>query len=159
VRNPAPQGVGFVLRGPARHPGGARGPNPHTPARAPPAPRPHFHTRSTELFHVLEGVMWFDVDGRTTTVTAGGLVSVPPGVPHSFGAVPDSTAELLSVLAPGVDRFEYFRTLGRVQYGQEAFDDLLQHQERYDVHFLPDPLTVSAPLPHLPHLPDLPHPR
>ncbi|MFE6854759.1 hypothetical protein ACFVDH_28675, partial [Streptomyces sp. NPDC057674] len=68
-------------------------------------------------------------------------------------------AELLSVLAPGVDRFEYFRTLGRIQYGQEAFDDLLQHQERYDVHFLPDPPPGSAALPRIPHLPHLPHPR
>ncbi|MFE6787544.1 cupin domain-containing protein [Streptomyces sp. NPDC057680] len=158
-RIPLPHGGGFVLLADARDTGGALGANRLTLGPGATGARPHFHTRSTELFHVLEGVMWFDVDGRTTTVTAGGLVSVPPGVPHSFGAVPDATAELLSVLAPGVDRFEYFRTLGRIQYGQEAFDDLLQHQERYDVHFLSDPPPGSAALPRIPHLPHLPHPR
>ncbi|MET7756707.1 cupin domain-containing protein [Streptomyces sp. NPDC005389] len=142
-RIPLPHGGGFVLLADARDTGGALGANRLTLGPGATGARPHYHARSTELFHVLEGVMWFDVDGRTTTVAAGGLVSVPPGVRHSFGAVPDSTADLLSVLTPGVDRFEYFRTLGRVQHGQESFDGLLKHQERYDVHFLPEPLPVA----------------
>ncbi|MEU4274180.1 hypothetical protein [Streptomyces tanashiensis] len=40
------------------------------------------------------------------------------------------------VLAPGVDRFGYFRSLGRIRHGLESFDDLLAEQGRYDVHFL-----------------------
>ncbi|MET9537441.1 cupin domain-containing protein [Streptomyces sp. NPDC006553] len=143
-RIPLPHGGGFVLLADAQDTDGALGANRLTLGRGATGARPHYHARSTELFHVLEGAVWFDVDGRTTTVTAGGLVSVPPGVPHSFGAVPDSTAELLSVLTPGVDRFEYFRTLGRIQHGRETFDGLLKHQERYDVHFLPEPPPVSG---------------
>ncbi|MEU6168989.1 cupin domain-containing protein [Streptomyces tanashiensis] len=98
--------------------------------------RSHFHALWTELFHVLDGVMRFTLDGVTTTVAAGGLVSVPPRTPHSFGSVPGSAAELLVVLAPGVDRFGCFRSLGRIRHGLESFDDLLAEQDRYDVHFL-----------------------
>ncbi|MFD3991228.1 hypothetical protein [Streptomyces sp. NPDC058583] len=57
-------------------------------------------------------------------------------MPHAFGASPGSTADLLVVLTPGVDRFGYFRSLGRVAHGLETFDHLLSRQERYDVHFL-----------------------
>ncbi|MBT2441786.1 hypothetical protein J7E93_17030 [Streptomyces sp. ISL-36] len=80
--------------------------------------------------------MRFTLDDRTATVTAGGLVCFPPGVAHSFGAAPGSTAGLLAVLTPGIDRFDYFRTLGRIQHGLEVFDRLLPEQDRYDVHFL-----------------------
>jgi hypothetical protein len=71
-----------------------------------------------------------------TTVSAGGLVIVPPKMPHAFGAVPGSTADLLAILTPGVERFGYFRALGRIQRGLESFDTLQPEQERYDVHFL-----------------------
>ncbi|MBF6178269.1 cupin domain-containing protein [Nocardia otitidiscaviarum] len=79
----------------------------------------------------------FYLDGRSTIVTAGSLVVVPPGMPHAFGAVPDSTADVLIVLGPGVDRFEYFRQLGRIQNGRADFASLLPEQQRFDVHFLP----------------------
>ncbi|MBF6238325.1 Uncharacterized conserved protein, contains double-stranded beta-helix domain [Nocardia otitidiscaviarum] len=99
---------------------------------------PHRHTRSAELFYILDGTMEFYLDGRSTTVTAGSLIIVPPGMPHAFGAVPDSTADVLIVLGPGVDRFEYFRQLGRIQHGRADFASLLPEQQRFDVHFLPD---------------------
>ncbi|MEV8017946.1 hypothetical protein AB0O76_16705 [Streptomyces sp. NPDC086554] len=46
------------------------------------------------------------------------------------------TADLLAVLTPGVDRFGYFRALGRIQHGLDSFDSLKAEQTRYDVHFL-----------------------
>ncbi|WP_426363942.1 cupin domain-containing protein [Streptomyces sp. E-08] len=131
-----PHGGGFRLLADARHTGGALGANRLLLGEGAAGARPHFHALSTELFYVLDGVMRFTLAGGTTTVAAGGLVSVPPGTPHSFGAAPGSAAELLVVLAPGVDRFGYFRSLGRVQHGLESFDGLLAEQDRYDVHFL-----------------------
>ncbi|MGW6846172.1 cupin domain-containing protein [Streptomyces sp. NPDC054958] len=95
----------------------------------------HFHTRSTELFYVLGGVADFLLDAEPVRVTEGGLVVVPPGLTHAFGPAPGEGAELLVVLTPGVERFGYFRTLGRVQHGMAAFEELLPHQDRYDVHF------------------------
>ncbi|MFE3763003.1 cupin domain-containing protein [Streptomyces sp. NPDC059104] len=98
--------------------------------------RPHFHARSAELFHVLAGTVEFRLDGAVETVGAGGTVLVPPGLPHAFGATADGPAELLAVLGPAVERFEYFRALGRIRHGLQSFDDLLPQQERYDVHFV-----------------------
>ncbi|MEV7444362.1 hypothetical protein AB0O22_25045 [Streptomyces sp. NPDC091204] len=72
---------------------------------------------------------------RTETVRAGGLVGVPPGTVHAFGAAPQQGADLLVVLTPGIDRFGYFRALGRVRRGEEPFESLLPEQDRYDVHF------------------------
>jgi hypothetical protein len=57
-------------------------------------------------------------------------------MPHAFGAAPGVRAELLVVLVPGVDRFDYFRALGRIAQGLDSFDSLLPLQERFDVHFL-----------------------
>ncbi|WP_282785499.1 MULTISPECIES: cupin domain-containing protein [unclassified Nocardia] len=98
---------------------------------------PHCHARSAELFYILDGTMEFYLDGRSTTVTAGSLIIVPPGMPHAFGAAPGSTADVLIVLGPGVDRFEYFRQLGRIRHGQAEFASLLPEQQRYDVYFVP----------------------
>ncbi|MFF8377104.1 cupin domain-containing protein [Streptomyces sp. NPDC015661] len=133
-----PHGGAFRLLADGRDTGGALGANRLSLGAGAAGARSHFHALSTELFYVLDGIMRFTLDGVTTTVAAGGLVSVPPGTPHSFGAAPGSPAEVLVVLTPGVDRFGYFRALGRIQHGLGTFDDLLpaSAQDRYDVHFL-----------------------
>ncbi|MEU6106484.1 cupin domain-containing protein [Streptomyces flaveolus] len=134
-RVPLPHGGGFVLLADASDTGGVLGANRLTLGRGATGARTHHHVRSTELFYVLDGKLWFTVAGITTAATAGALICVPPGVPHSFGAGPDSTADMLAVLTPGVDRFSYFRALGRIQAGNEPFEGLLSHQNRFDVHF------------------------
>jgi hypothetical protein len=103
--------------------------------QAPDGAKPHYHARSWELFYVLDGAMEFLLDDRPSTVAGGDLVLVPPGMPHAFGAAPGSTADVLVVIAPGVDRFGYFRHLRRIALGQEPGESLAPEQDRYDVHF------------------------
>lgn len=83
---------------------------------------------------MLEGAVRFLPAGpeavRTETVTAGGLVVVPPGAVYAFGAAPDRNADLPVVLTPGIERFGCFRALGRVRRGEEPFASLLPHQGR-----------------------------
>ncbi|MGW1933592.1 hypothetical protein [Streptomyces sp. NPDC001919] len=99
----------------------------------------------------MAGTAWFRLFGaggtdgergpggeRVETVGAGGLVVVPPGTVHAFGAAAGQEADLLVLLTPGVDRFGYFRALGRVRRGEEPLDVLLPEQHRYDVHFAAD---------------------
>jgi quercetin dioxygenase-like cupin family protein len=131
-----PHGGGFLLLADAAETGGALGATRLALAEGASGARRHYHALSSELFYVLDGEMEFELDGEVTPVSAGGLVVVPPRMPHAFGAAPGSTADLLGVLTPGVDRFGYFRTLGRIQHGLDSFDTLLPEQERYDVHFL-----------------------
>ncbi|MFI9535013.1 cupin domain-containing protein [Nocardia fusca] len=132
-----PHGGAFHLLADAVDTGGALGANRLSLGAGADGAAPHYHGRSTELFYVLAGIAEFLLDGTPTTAAAGSLVVVPPGMPHAFGAAPGSPVDLLIVLTPGIQRFEYFRHLGRIQRGHADFDSLLPEQQRYDVHFLP----------------------
>lgn len=100
---------------------------------------PHTHKLSTELFYVLDGSLDVLVGDRVLTAAAGDVLVVPPELPHAFAASRDSTADLLIVLTPGVERFEYFRQLGRIVRGELAAESLLDMQDRFDTHFLVSP--------------------
>jgi mannose-6-phosphate isomerase-like protein (cupin superfamily) len=97
--------------------------------------KPHYHALSWELFYAIDGAMEFLLDNRLSVVAAGDLVLVPPRMPHAFGAAPGSTADVLVLIAPGVERFGYFRHLQRIALDQERADSLASEQDRYDVHF------------------------
>ncbi|GAA2206521.1 cupin domain-containing protein [Nonomuraea monospora] len=141
-----PGGGGFHLLADGESTGGALGANRLVLGEGADGARPHYHALSTELFYVLDGTAEFLLDGHLTEVGRGGLVTIPPGLPHAFGAAPGSTADLLVVLTPGIERFGYFRALGRIQHGLEPFDSLLPLQTRYDVHFVDDSDWRSARL-------------
>ncbi|MFJ9820544.1 cupin domain-containing protein [Streptomyces sp. NPDC101151] len=98
--------------------------------------KPHRHDNSAEMFFLLDGAA--DILSGDDVVTAGpgDLVIVPPGKPHAFAAVPGADADLLIVITPGVERFEYFRHLQRVALGEAAPESLLDVQELYDNHFM-----------------------
>ncbi|MFE2144709.1 cupin domain-containing protein [Streptomyces sp. NPDC059456] len=129
---PLPHGGGFTLL----TDGGPLSANRLALAAGATGARPHFHARSAELFHVLDGTVEFRLDGAVEAIGAGGVVLIPPGLPHAFGATADGPAELLAVLGSPVERFGYFRALGRIQHGLQPFEDLLPEQDRYDVHFV-----------------------
>ncbi|QFU92170.1 cupin domain-containing protein [Amycolatopsis sp. YIM 10] len=129
-------GGAFHLLADAAHTGGALGANRLVLGVGAAGAKTHYHAKSTELFYVLDGVAEFVLGDEHATVSGGDLVIVPPGLPHAFGAAPGHPADLLVVLTPGVDRFGYFRHLGRIQRGEAEFTEL--HAEDYDVHFVLD---------------------
>ncbi len=96
---------------------------------------PHHHKRSTELFFVLAGEVQLLVGGSLLTLRDGDTVAVPPNLTHAFAAAPGRDADLLIVITPGVERFGYFRHLGRIMSGELPPDSLLAEQERYDTYF------------------------
>jgi quercetin dioxygenase-like cupin family protein len=97
---------------------------------------PHRHDKSSELFYVLSGAVQLLAGEEVLTAGEGDLAVVPPGLPHAFAAPPGSGGELLIIITPGMERFEYFRHLGRLVAGQETLESLLAVQERYDTYFL-----------------------
>ncbi|MCS0604111.1 cupin domain-containing protein [Streptomyces sp. LP11] len=98
--------------------------------------RPHVHHRSAEMFFLLDGEAELLSGDDVVTARQGDLVIVPPDRPHAFAAAPGSTADLLIVIAPGVERFDYFRHLQRIRLGEATPESLLEVQELYDNHFL-----------------------
>ncbi|WP_327092652.1 cupin domain-containing protein [Nonomuraea sp. NBC_01738] len=100
---------------------------------------PHHHATSTELFYVLEGKARVLSGEEIVTLEAGDVAAVPPLTPHAFAAAPGHTADLLIVVAPGIQRFEYFRLLDRLRRGEATLDELLASQDLFDNHFLDSP--------------------
>ncbi|MEJ2863684.1 cupin domain-containing protein [Actinomycetospora flava] len=101
---------------------------------------PHHHESSHEVFYVLDGTMLFRLGDALTTVGKGGLVIIPPGLTHAFGAAEGEVADVVILLSPGVERFGYFEQLSLISRGEADFASLLPQQDRYDVHLdeLPD---------------------
>ncbi|MFG2949814.1 cupin domain-containing protein [Streptomyces adustus] len=101
---------------------------------------PHHHKLSHELFYVLDGSVLFRLGDTLTTVGKGGLVVIPPHLPHVFGAAENRVADMVVVLSPGIERFGYFEQLAAISRGEAEFASLIPEQDRYDVHFenIPD---------------------
>ncbi|HEY3703182.1 MAG TPA: cupin domain-containing protein [Acidimicrobiales bacterium] len=97
---------------------------------------PHTHTKSAELFYVLDGRAQILTGDQVVTANEGDVAVVPPDMAHAFAAAPGHSAELLIVLAPGIERFGYFRLLERLAKEEATLDDLMASQDLYDNHFL-----------------------
>ncbi|MET9383925.1 cupin domain-containing protein [Streptomyces sp. NPDC002928] len=97
---------------------------------------PHLHNNSAEMFFMLDGAAELLSGDDIVTAERGDLVIVPPGKPHAFAAAPGTAADILIVITPGVERFEYFRHLQRIRLGEVGPESLLEVQELYDNHFL-----------------------
>jgi quercetin dioxygenase-like cupin family protein len=100
---------------------------------------PHRHTRSSEMFYVLDGSVQILAGTEVVTMQQGDLAVVPPHLPHAFAATAGSGADLLIMITPGVERFGYFRLLARLYQGQATRDDLLAAQDPYDNYLLDSP--------------------
>ncbi|WP_202422283.1 cupin domain-containing protein [Gordonia sp. SID5947] len=100
---------------------------------------PHFHRRSAEMFHILDGELRVMAGDRIVSVGAGETLVVPKLMPHAFGATPETSVRVLIVLTPGVERFEYFRLLARIQAGEATLEELAAVQDEYDNHFVDAP--------------------
>src|SRR5579884_2532819 len=81
--------------------------------------RPHRHDHSAEMFYVLDGVVDVLAGREIVRAEGGDVIVVPPRLPHAFSAMAGHHAELLIVITPGVERFEYFRQLTRIARGEQ----------------------------------------
>jgi quercetin dioxygenase-like cupin family protein len=73
------------------------------------SPPRHIHTREDEVFLVLEGEAWFDVDGERQLAGPGTSVYMPRGVPHTF-RIKSPVARMLGIMTPGAFE-QLFRNL------------------------------------------------
>jgi quercetin dioxygenase-like cupin family protein len=102
--------------------------------------RPHTHSKSAELFYVLDGQLQLLAGERVIAAEKGDLVIVPPNMAHAFATTPGHSADFLIMQAPGIPRFGYFRLAERVSRGEATLAELMATQELYDNHFLDSPI-------------------
>jgi len=105
---------------------------------------PHHHSGSAELFYVISGSVQLLAGEGVVVAGEGDLAVVPPGLTHAFAAAQGSDTDLLMVIAPGVERFEYFRQLARIATGELPPESLLEVQDRYDTFFDDSPAWQRA---------------
>ncbi|MFI9046827.1 cupin domain-containing protein [Streptomyces sp. NPDC053427] len=79
-------------------------------------PPQHRHGQHDEGFYVLSGTVRFTVGDEDYEATAGTLVMVPPGTPHTFANLTDQPAVMLSTFTPDL-YVQYFRDLQEVLAG------------------------------------------
>jgi quercetin dioxygenase-like cupin family protein len=106
--------------------------------------KPHRHDRSAEMFYVLDGALQILSGNEVIRAEEGDVIVVPPRLPHAFSAERGASAEILIVIAPGVERFEYFRQLTRIARGEEPPESLRDVQDLYDTYFLSSPEWEAA---------------
>jgi quercetin dioxygenase-like cupin family protein len=70
----------------------------------------HRHTREDEFSLILEGRVWFVVDGQEHVAGVGDLVFKPRGEWHTFFNATDEPARILELISPG-GLEEAFRTI------------------------------------------------
>jgi mannose-6-phosphate isomerase-like protein (cupin superfamily) len=65
-------------------------------------PGPHFHTRSDEMFVVLEGALVVEVDGERVRVGPGEFCCFPAGLLHQIASI-EPPLRTLMIRAPSVE--------------------------------------------------------
>jgi len=82
-------------------------------------PPPHDHAWD-EAYYILEGEVWFMVDGKEAVYTAGDFLYAPGGTPHSFRGAGDKPARALVFDIPST-MGGFFREASReiVNYPQD----------------------------------------
>ncbi|WP_432141906.1 cupin domain-containing protein [Streptomyces sp. bgisy084] len=100
---------------------------PHTPG-----PPQHRHAQHDEGFYIISGTVRFTVGEKDYDATAGTLVMVPPGAPHTFANTTDHPAVMLSTFTPDL-YVQYFRDLEETFAGGRALtpEASIQVMSRY----------------------------
>jgi mannose-6-phosphate isomerase-like protein (cupin superfamily) len=95
-------------------------------------PPQHRHARHDEGFYVVAGSARFTVGETSYDASAGTLVMIPPGAPHTFANPTGETTVLLNTFTPDL-YVQYFRDLGTmIAVGQPMSEDaVIEAMRRY----------------------------
>lgn len=107
-------------------------------------PPPHYHSTSAELFYMLEGSLQVLAGEEIFVISAGDFLLIPKNMTHAWAAPDNSSADVLVVFTPGIERFDYFRLGDRVRKGEASPMEILNTQERFDNHFVDSPVWRKA---------------
>jgi mannose-6-phosphate isomerase-like protein (cupin superfamily) len=96
----------------------------------------HVHVREDEVFHVLEGVFEFTIDGNSEMLTAGDTLRASVSVPHSFCNKTNVPARLLAIATPaGIEAM--WQELAGLAPETACIEQVLEITSRYGIQMLP----------------------
>jgi hypothetical protein len=88
------------------------------------------------MFYILDGALRILSGTELIRAETGDVVVVPHRMAHTFAAERGKSAELLIIIAPGVERFGYFRQLTRIARGEQPPESHSNVQDLYDTYFM-----------------------
>jgi len=72
-------------------------------------PLPHFHKLYDETIYGVEGIITFNVDGRTVHISPGESCFIPRGAVHGFNNLEKTDAKALAVVTPALIGPDFFK--------------------------------------------------
>jgi len=95
----------------------------------------HLHENEDEIFHIIEGQMEFDTQGKTTLLSKGDMIFLPRMVPHSFRVVGDVKCKaIVTVIPSGIE--EMFGNLALLPAGPPDFEKVSEICGRQGIRFV-----------------------
>lgn len=99
-------------------------------------PPPHEHPWD-EAYYVVDGDVWFLVDGKETVYSAGDFIYAPGGVVHSFKGAGERPARVLVFDAPATAEGFFREAAVEVVNIPEDFAKVPEIGARHGLRFLP----------------------
>lgn len=98
----------------------------------------HIHENEDEVFEILEGSLRFVCNGETFDASAGTLVVIPKGTPHTWRNLTDAPARTLVFLTPGgaEGMFE--------EFANKPVEELEAIASRYGTRFVGPPIPIEG---------------
>lgn len=81
----------------------------------------HVHENEDEIFHIIEGQMEFETQGKTTLLSKGDMIFLPRMIPHAFKVVGNVKCKAIVTIIPsGIE--EMFESLAALPPGPPDFE-------------------------------------
>jgi quercetin dioxygenase-like cupin family protein len=104
----------------------------------------HYHTKMSETLFVISGALQVLAADEVLVLEEGDMFIAPPLMWHAWAPAPGSDADALVVFTPGLDRFDYYRLLDRVNRSEADPAEIQASQERFDNHYVDSPAWQAA---------------
>jgi quercetin dioxygenase-like cupin family protein len=103
----------------------------------------HVHHREDEWYYVLAGEFIFRAGGAEHTLTTGGSIWLPRGIPHVWANTATTNGKLILVCQPG--GFEhFFDEIGKVPLERKNTETMRELMAKYGIELLGPPIFASS---------------
>jgi mannose-6-phosphate isomerase-like protein (cupin superfamily) len=103
----------------------------------------HVHHREDEWYYVLSGEFLFRAGGQEFTLSGGGSVWLPRGIPHAWANTAATQGKLILMCQPG--GFEkFFDDIGKVPMDKKSPETMKELMAKYGMEMLGPPIFASS---------------